>query len=153
MTIVVDVATGILFLYYGSGQVGHVPSAIPYYSIPLSFNLLLTLMVVIRLIVHTRNTRTVLGIAGIGGLYKTTITMLIESCVIFAANSLLAIVPWAAGESPITNFFTFILSESQVRDFLRLRSLGGLSNETTNWTGYRSPTRHSASPKQERFHE
>ena len=91
-------------------------SGLPYYTISLSLNILLTIMIVIRLAVHTRNVRNVLGIRGTGGVYKAVVTMLIESCVISAVSSLLVIGPWAA-DSPITNVFLAILPETQVRAF------------------------------------
>ena len=59
-----------------------ISTAFPYLSVSVSLNILLTLMIVIRLILHTRNVRTAMGMSGIGGLYKTIIVMLIESCVI-----------------------------------------------------------------------
>ena len=86
----------------------------PYYSISLSLNILLTLMIVVRLILYARTTRTVLGGAGIGGLCKTIITMLIESCVLYAVSSLLVIGPWSASDD-ITNVFLPILDQTQVR--------------------------------------
>ena len=104
-----------MITYQNATQINDIWSAIPYFSISLSLNIILTLMIVIRLILHTRNTRTALGIAGIGGLCKTIITMLIESCALYAVSSLLVIGPWGAGDR-ITNFFLFILPETQVRD-------------------------------------
>ena len=86
----------------------------PYYSISLSLNILLTLMIVVRLILRARTTRTALGIAGIGGLSKAIVTMLIESCVLYAVSSLLVIGPWGAG-NPITSVFLPILDQTQVR--------------------------------------
>ena len=54
--------------------------SIPHYSISISLNVLLTLMIVTRLVLHGRDIRTSMGIAGIGGLCRAVITMLIESC-------------------------------------------------------------------------
>jgi len=64
----------------------------PYYSILVSLNILLTLMIVTRLVLHTWNNRAALGASGgIGGLYKALITMLIESCALYAVSSLLVL--------------------------------------------------------------
>jgi len=83
-----------------------------YLSISLSLNILLTLMIVIRLVMHTRNVRAVMGNpGGIGGLYKTVITMLIESCALYAVSSLLVI---GQSSAPIVDIFFPILAETQV---------------------------------------
>ena len=89
-------------------------SGFPYYSISLSLNILLTLMIVVRLILHIRNIRTALEGTGIGGLCKAIITILIESCVLYAVSSLLVIGPWGAS-NPITYVFLPILDQTQVR--------------------------------------
>ena len=104
-----------MVVYQNAVQFNNVWSAIPYFSISLSLNVLLTLMIIIRLILHTKKIRTALGMAGIGGLCRVIITMLVESCAIFVVSSLLVIGSWAAHENPISNFFTFILPETQVR--------------------------------------
>ena len=89
-------------------------SGIPYYTISLSLNILLTLMIVIRLILQARDTRIALGMTGIGGLCTAIVTMLTESCVLYAVSSLLVIGPWGA-DNPITNAFLPILNQAQVR--------------------------------------
>ena len=110
---------GTMVVYQNAEQISDVWSAIPYFSISLSLNVLLTLMIVTRLILLTKNTRTALGITGVGGLCKAIVAMLIESCALYAVSSLMVIGPWAA-RNRITNFFLFILPEAQVRAFLRL---------------------------------
>ena len=85
-----------------------------HYSISISLNVLLTLMIVARLVLHTRNIRTSMGIAGIGGSCKVIITMLIESSVIYATSSLLVI--WLLGTGMGgSSGFLFILAETQAR--------------------------------------
>ena len=91
-------------------------SYLPYFSISTSLNVLLTLMIVIRIILCARNTRTALGRSGISRLFKAVVIMLIESCALYAVNSLLVIVPWGA-ENAIWNFFLPVLTETQVRAF------------------------------------
>ena len=105
-------------------------SALPYFSISLSLNALLTLMIIIRLVLHTRNTRTALGMTGIGGFCKAIITMLVESCALFGVSSLLVIAALGSG-SRLWNLFTPILTETQVRDFSQLRSSSRLSHAAT----------------------
>ena len=89
---------------------------LPYLSISVSLNILLTLMIIIRLILYTRNIRTAMGITGIGGLSKAIITMLIESCALYAINSLLVIVLWVTGYNDVVVFVPF-LAQTQVRAF------------------------------------
>ena len=104
---------GIMLTYQTSKEFNRIDFGVPYFSISLSLNILLTLMIVIRLLLHTRNTRTALGITGVGGLCKTIITMLVESCILYAVSSLLVIGPWAA-DIPVANAFLAILPEIQV---------------------------------------
>ena len=88
-----------------------------YFSISVSLNVLLTLMIVVRLVLHARNIRAVMGSpGGIGGLYKTIITMLVESCALYAASSLLFV---GQSRSAIANTFFPILAETQVCAFPR----------------------------------
>lgn len=86
----------------------------PYYSISLSLNVILTLMIVIRLGLYNKNVRNAMGApAKARGFYNTAITMLIESCALYAVSYLLFIGPWAIG-SPVSNIFFPILAETQV---------------------------------------
>ena len=88
--------------------------AIPYLSISVSLNILLTLMIVIRLVLHGGNVRAATGSpAGIGGMYKTIATMLIESSALYAVTSLLVIGPSFTG-SYAEDVFYPILVEIQV---------------------------------------
>ena len=72
-------------------------------------------MIVTRLVRNSRNVRNAIGTPSrVGGLYKTTVTVLVESCTLYAVSYILFIGPWAAG-SPATNIFYPILAETQVR--------------------------------------
>jgi len=114
-------------------------------SISLSLNVLLTLMIVVLLILRGRNVRASMGSPdGISGLYKSIATMLIESSALFAVSSVPIVITWAT-TSPATYVFGSILAETQVRAFLPLRSLDGLSHVTTEWTGHRFTAHHSTS--------
>ena len=100
-------------------------------------------MIVIRLVVYGRNLRAVTGsVAGIGGLYKTIATMLIESCALYAANSLLLIGLWAAG-SGASGIFLPTFADTQVRSFLSRQPPDQLPDITVGWTGDRPTARHS----------
>ena len=114
---------GITFIYQTSQPDSSIWNSVaidfglPYFSISLSLNILLTLMIVTRLVLHSRNVRVAMGVpGGTSGLYKAIVTMLIESCAIYAVNSLLFVGPWGAG-SHVADIFLPILAETQVRVF------------------------------------
>ena len=107
---------GIMLLYQTAESTGGVWLGLPYFSISLSLDVLLTLMIVIRLILHARDTRASMGKTGIGGLYKVIVTMLIESSALYAVSSLLVLGPASAGNN-VADIFLFILAETQVRAF------------------------------------
>ena len=129
--------TGMGILSVWGIDINQLPVLVIYFSITLSLNVLLTLMIVVRLVLCSRNIRTAMGHpAGIGGLYKTTTTMLIESSALFAVCSLLVVIP-AGVYHPIASVFTRILAEIQVRAFSRFRSSDRLSHVTMEWAGHR----------------
>ena len=131
-TEVSDIAIGILAIRPTEEWVKISPwSTLPYISISLSLNVLLTFMIVVRLVLHGRNFRAATGsLAGFGGLYVAIATMLIESSALFAVSSLVVIGTWATN-STAANAFTPILAETQVRTLLRSQPFGGLSNYGT----------------------
>ena len=118
---VVNGAMGIAFVYQSAQLASSTWPDLSYFSLSLSLNILLTLMIVIRLITYTRNTRAALGVTGTGGLCKAIVTILVESCALYAANSLLVIGLLGAGNL-VADFFLFTIPVTQVRAFLRLRS-------------------------------
>ena len=116
--------------------------SIPCVAISISLNVLLTLMIVIRLTLYSRNVRAATGSpAGIDGLYRAVATMLVESSALYTVNSLLLIGLWIAN-SGAADIFLPIVAETQVRTFPQPRSLGTLSNMTTGRVGHRSIAHH-----------
>ena len=118
---VVDTVTGIMLVHRSLQPNSGVwdPVAIyfglSYLSISLSLNVLLTLMIVIRLVLHSRNIRAAIGApSGLTGLYKAVVTMLIESSAIYAVSSLLYLGFWGS-RSYVAEVFSAILTETQVR--------------------------------------
>ena len=107
-----------IVVVYQNAQLNGSWATFPYFFISLSLNIALTLMIAIRLVLYTSPVRTAVGIAGIGRLCKTIITMFIESCALYAVSLLLYIGPWMAGNGVATAFLP-ILAEIQVRAFLR----------------------------------
>ena len=99
---------------------------LPYLSISISLNVLLTLMIIIRLVLHDRSVRAATGPrAGISGLYKAVSIMFIESCALFTVSSLVVVVAMVRGISGfevaryppvfVVGIFFPILVEIQVR--------------------------------------
>jgi hypothetical protein len=129
-----DTAMGILFMY----ETGRPTDAItidinnmvyfgaPYFAVSFLLNSVLTTMIVVRLVLHRRNIRNVMGAtAGAGELYKATITILVESSALFVVNYLLFIGTWAT-KSFIQYIFLQMLAQTQVRTsiFLTYHNFG-----------------------------
>ena len=112
-----NIAVSIVLVYEETMIVHTATDIMSYLSISTSLNVLLTFMIVIRLILHTRNIRNAMGISGVGGMCNAISTMLIESCALYAMNSLLVIIPLAI-KNYIMDIFFPILAETQVRAFL-----------------------------------
>lgn len=110
---------------WGGSRVGiPVDLALRHLSISVSLNILLTLMIVTRLVLHGRTLRTATGSPSeTSRLYKIMATMFIESSALFSVNALLLIGLWAAGSS-VGNVFPPIVAETQVRTFTSLRASG-----------------------------
>lgn len=115
---VTNLAMGIAMVVGEAGRSAHITAdfSLPSLSISLSLNVLLTLMIVIRLVLHSRDIRAILGapLGGTSGLYKAIIAMLVESCALFAVSSLLVIGLSVTGHYA-SNAFLPILDETQVR--------------------------------------
>jgi len=109
-----SVVMGIMLVYQTSRPGSEVWTSLAvnfglgYFSLSLSLNILLTLMIVTRLILHTRN---IMGAPA--RVYRAIITMLIESSALYAINSLLFVGPWGAGNHA-ADIFLPILAQTQV---------------------------------------
>jgi hypothetical protein len=87
-----------------------------YLTISLSLNVVLTLMIVVRLLMHRRNIRTAIGdSAEFGGLYHSIITTIVESYAPYTIVSLINLALFVV-DSPIQDFFGPALGHVQVRD-------------------------------------
>ena len=121
--------------------------SVPYYSISVSLNVLLTLMIVIRLVLHCRNVGVSMGSPyGFGGIYKTTITMLVESSALYAVSSVVVV---AKRNCAIGGAFVPILCQTQVRALPRTRSLSR-SSDLTDLIGHRFAAHHQTGREPER---
>ena len=124
----VNVAMGITEIYQGSGASSSSVAAdncyTSYLIICLSLHVLLTLMIVIRLIVHTRNLRKATGASdGSSGLHtaaSAVATILVESYALYAVAFIVYIVPWAV-QSQVANIFPRVVITSQVRSLSAFR--------------------------------
>lgn len=115
-----SVSLGIIIVYYqvlqhyDAAHTANIDFGAPYYSISLALNVLLTLMIVVRLIIHSKDVRSALGsLVTVGGLYRTVVVMLVESCALYAVSFILYIGPWAT-HSPLQLAFLPIVAEVQV---------------------------------------
>jgi len=113
-------AMGIITLYIASQPNSNlwggitVDFGLPYFTISVSLNIILTLMISARLIIHSCNIRGAMGSAnGVNSLYRAIIAMLIESSALYAVASLLFIGPYATSNYA-SNIFLPILAEVQV---------------------------------------
>ena len=118
LTNITDVATGVPYLYQESraeqNNIALANVGISYFSISLSLNVLLTLMIVARLVLHRRDLRKALGASdSSSGVYTALAAMIIESYALYAVAFLVYIVPWAL-DSWITPLFSKILPSIQV---------------------------------------
>ena len=135
-TDVTNLATGIMIIVAQARGSDVVGISLPHLSASVSLNVLLTLMIVIRLVMHRRNVRAATGSsAGISGLYKAVATILIDSSALYAVTSLVLIGLWAA-RSGAAEIFTPIHAEIQVCASTRLESPDRLSYD--DWIGDRS---------------
>ena len=122
LTNTTDVALGIATIYYDSGMrmdsVTETNITTGYYSICLSLNILLTLMIIIRLMVHIKNTRNATGASdGSSGLHtavSAAVMMLIESYALYACVLLAITVTWAMSNW-VGTIFSGVIGAVQVR--------------------------------------
>ena len=88
-------------------------------------------MIVIRVILRRKDLRDAMGpLVAPNRLYKTIITMLVESCALYAASSLLNIGPWCTN-NPVQFAFFPILVQAQVRLIYLFRFL--LHHDLGTW--------------------
>jgi hypothetical protein len=88
---------------------------VSYYSISISLNVLLTLMIFIRLILYSSNIQNFTwATVGVSGVYKATVTTLVESSALYAVAFLVYIGPWTA-DSSLALVFSPVLGGIQVR--------------------------------------
>lgn len=155
-THVTDTAMGIVLVYYQIAKPSctiwssatAINVGVPY-SISVSLDVLLTLMIAVRLVLLSRDIRSAMGVPfRLSGTYKAVITILSESSALYAITFLLWIGTWAA-ESPAEYFFFPVLAQTQVRGLptapLTKHNLGTLLSNHGDGTGHRSVPHRSAS--------
>ena len=103
-----------------------------YYSIALALNALLTLMVIIRLVLHNRHMQNAVGApAATSGPYKSIVTMLIESFALYSV-ALIIYIPLDAINSPAVCIFSPLVSATQNRGGFAFSDTLGLSAPSSN---------------------
>jgi hypothetical protein len=131
---IVVTVTGILLIFgrfftaFHPGILWHGGFGISYYPISMALNILLTLMIVIRLMLHSRYFLSAVGApAGTGGLYKTTITLLIESSALYTLVSLSSIALFGVASTSTSGYtylpFVQMTPAAQVRASAVLRNV------------------------------
>ena len=120
-THIADAAMGIVFIYETSGPAFYPAAAlnmgVSFFSISFSLNVILTLMIATRLMLHSRNIQNAIGApTKTSGLYKAIVTMLVESSAIYAVAFIPYIVPRSIESSVSYVFFPTLLC-AQVRVF------------------------------------
>lgn len=115
-----SLAMGIMFSYQISTQGSSgvfsfgINFGLLYFSVTLSLNILLTLMIVSRLTWHSWTVWKAMGDASqVNGLYKTVITMIIESFALYTITYVAFLVLWGAMTNA-PNLFAASLSSIQV---------------------------------------
>lgn len=110
---------GIVYLFQESHPsywtANFVDFGIIYISVSLSLNVLLTLMIIARLVLHNKVLRSGLGGRSTPtGVHKFLNTILIESCALYAVSSLFLIGSWRV-ESYLMDYLNNVLEAAQVR--------------------------------------
>ena len=113
---------GVVLIYYQVTQPttalwGSVPQSFdyPFFAISPSLNIILTLMIVVRLVVHQGRIRNAMGpSATTSKWYMAVVTILVESCALYAVSFILFLGPWGAGSSAANIFFP-VVAQTQVR--------------------------------------
>ena len=113
-----DTVMGAINIYYSSVNIYYPPVVVridtTYYSVCLSLNVLLTLMIITRLVLHKRDIRHATGTSdGTTKLYTTVIMMLVESYALYAIAFILYIISFTLDAS-VAAVFSQVLSGIQV---------------------------------------
>ena len=111
---------GIMVLYQTSRPDSSLFSGItvspwlPYFTISVVLNVLLTVTIAWRLFLHEPNLREALGYtSGINSIYMSVVTIFVESCAIYAAVSICFSVPYAMSHHASAIFLS-MLSQIQI---------------------------------------
>ena len=87
---------------------------LPYFTISVALNVLLTLIIACWLLLHDRNLKEAIGFhSGISSIYRSIVTMLVESCALYAIVSICFIVPYAMSDHASAIFLS-MLSRVQI---------------------------------------
>lgn len=115
------VAMGLLWLIqistpasspFQTGSASKINWTVPYFSVAVSLNVFVTLMIAARLWLYRYKITSVLG-SSHGSHYLGVAAMVVESAAIYSTFALLFIIPFGVG-NPIANTFLQVLSQVQV---------------------------------------
>ena len=156
-----NTAMGIVFMYYQISEPttvlwGPVAASFeyPFFAISPSLNILLTIMIVTRLILHRRNIQNAMGSSAgtTTGLYRAIVTILVESCALYAASFILFLGPWGSLSS-VANIFFPVLAQAQVRAIFYILLKYGNLFSSLRPAGHRTAPHHSTSRRPESIDE
>lgn len=95
---------------------------LPYFTISVALNVLLTLIIASWLLLHHRNLKEAIGFqAGITSVYRSIVTMLVESCALYAAVSICFIVPYAMSHHASAIFLSVLARVQIIAPLLIIR--------------------------------
>lgn len=126
MMYLASLATGTTYIYQISRPISVVGISaainkygIPHHSISVSLNVLLTTMITIRLMMHSRDIRSIMGASATAGkVYRAVVTTIVESCALYSVAFLLFVGPWAAGNPASYIFFPIVVQTQAIAPFL-----------------------------------
>jgi len=135
-----SLAMGISFIYQGTRPVNIVTQYIAiadfgkaYYSISLSLDVLLTLTIVARIVLHSREFRSAMGsLVKPNRVYKALATILVESCALYTVSYLLFLGPWASSSPVCDIFFPMLASNQVIAPFLVILRVANRSAMTSD---------------------
>jgi len=96
---------------------------LPYFTISVALNVLLTIIIAWRLMLHGRNLKKAVGLptSGIFTIYKSVVTMLIESSALYAVVSICFIVPYAMSRHESAIFLSVLARVQIIAPLLIIR--------------------------------
>jgi hypothetical protein len=118
---------------------------LPYFTISVALNVLLTIIIAWRLLLHGRNLKNAVGLpSGIVTIYRSVITMLVESSALYAVVSICFIVPYAMSHHASAIFLAVLSRVQIIAPLLIIRRVATQRALTASHMASGPPAEHSA---------